>query len=160
VSLLYAETIRGAITKLDINGQGKKARLDPGSPLIIKGAFIAQNPNTDPTDTVQIILFLKDKFLKCIYNDVPEKAPNYTAGSFECRCTVPTEGGKYAIRVGWAYNWNWPAQAYNFLLAYPERIETIGEITVGAPSPVSVLPIALVAIPIGTIIGMVALPKK
>lgn len=160
--LIYAEAIRGAVTKLDINGQGAEARLDPGTPLIVKGEYKVQNPKSDPTDTVQIILFLGDKFLKCLYNDVPDKAPNYTVGTFEFKCTVPTEEGKYALRVGWGYNWNWPEQAYNFLLTEPERIMDVGVLYVGPVKEVAaaLLPIALVAIPVGTIIGMVAVSKK
>ena len=156
--LFYAEAIRGAITSLDINGQGPKARLDPGSPLTIKGTYKAQNPETRPTDTVQIILFLEDKFLKCVYNDVPAAAPNYTTGSFQFSCTVPAEQGKYAIRAGWAYNWNWPEQAYNYLSVNPENVEDVGVLQVGvAVAAASVLPAVLIAIPIGTIIGMIIL---
>ena len=157
--LFYAEAIRGAITKLDINGQGPEARLDPGSPLTIKGTYKTQNPETNPTDTVQIILFLEDKFLKCVYNDVPAAAPNFTVGSFEFRCTVPTEEGKYAVRAGWAYNWNWPEQAYNYLVANPENVEDVGVLYVGEAEGVaaSLLPAALIGIPIGTIIGMIVL---
>jgi len=154
---LYAEAIRGTITNIDINGQGSEARLDPGAPLIIKGTFKAQNPKTDPTDVVQIILFLDDKFFKCVYNDVPAKEPNFTTGSFETKCTAPTEEGKYSLRAGYAYNWNWPEQAYRYLLAYPEAIETIGTITVGpeAIPTAGLLPAALIAMPIiGTIISM------
>jgi len=159
--LLYAEPVRGTISRIDINGQGAEATLDPGSPLLIKGEYAAQNPKSDRTDTVQIILFLGDKFFKCVYNDVPAEEPNLTKGTFVCRCTAPTEKGEYALSVGWAYNWNWPEQAYKYLLATPERIEKIGSITVGAPAPVSPIAAALIAIPpIATIIGMATIRKK
>jgi len=160
--LLYAETLRATITKLDINGQGPEARLDPGSPLLIRGEYKVQNPETDPTDTVQLILFLEDKFLKCVYNNVPAAAPKFSTGSFTFRCTVPTEKGKYRIRAGWAYNWNWPKQAYNYLQANPENIEDVGVLYVGPfkIEAAALLPAGVVIIPVATIIGMMALPKK
>jgi len=160
--LLYAEPIRGIVTRLDIDGQGADARLLPGSPLRIKGTFKVQNPNSDPTDTVQLILFLEDKFLKCIYNDVPASAPNFTSGTFSHQCTVPQEKGTYRIRLGVAYNWNWPDQAYNYLLSQPSEIQDIGYLIVGAyeEEKIEWLPIAIVAIPIATIIGIMALSKK
>ena len=162
--LLYAETVRAAVTKLDINGQGAEAYLDPGVPLRISGTFKAQNPKTDPTDTVQLILFLDDKFFKCVYNNVPEATPDYTKDSFTFSCTTPTETGKYKIQAGWAYNWNWPEQAYNYLLANPENIEDIGVLYVGEVKErkvaAIVLPAALIAIPIVTIIGLAGTSKK
>jgi len=160
-ALLYAETPRGTITKIDINGQGSKARLDPGAPVTIKVEYAAKNPKSDPTDTVQLILFLNDKFLKCVYNDVPDVEPECTTGVFSCSCHAPTEPGKYTLSVGWAYNWNWPEQACNYLLALPERIETIGSITVGAvPAPSALIPAAIIGIPVATIILMAAPRKK
>ena len=158
--LLYAQTVRGAVTNIDINDQGLEARLDPGDPLTITGEYKVQNPADSPTDTVQIILFLDDKFLKCVFNDVAAKEPNFTTGSFEFRCTAPEIEGKYALRAGWGYNWNWPDQAYNYLLAYPETIENIGTITVGVEEKPRLLPAALTVMPIiGTIIT-IAPPKK
>jgi len=158
--LLYDGSPRGTVTKIDINGQGSEAKLDPGAPLIIGGEFAGKNPKSDPTDTLQLILFLNDKFLKCIYNDVPAVEPGFTEGSFTCKCTTPIERGKYTLAVGWAYNWNWPEQAYNYLVSSPERIEVIGSITVGAPAPSALIPAAVIAIPLGTIILMAATPKK
>ena len=160
--LLYAEQIRAAITRLDINGQGPEARLDPGTPLHIKGTYRVQNPRSDPTDTVQLIIMLEDKFLKCVYNDVPAAAPRFTEGSFEFSCTVPSEEGRYTIRAGWGYNWNWPEQAYNYLLANPENIEDVGVLYVGKfeLAMAEIAPALIVALPVAIVIGLMAIPKK
>lgn len=162
MSLLFdAEPIRGAITKLDINGKGSQARLDPGEPLKITGEYKAQNPVESPTDTVQLILFLNGKFFKCVYNDIPAVAPNYTKGAFSARCTAPTTPGDYRLRAGWAYNWQWPEQAYDYIrLAEAARLDLVGLITVGpAPAAPSLLPAALVLVPTTIIIGMLAVSK-
>jgi len=160
MSILYAEPSRIAITRLDIDGQGPEARVDPESPLVIRLRYRVQNPKTEPTDTVQIILFREDEFLKCIYNDVPHTP--YTEGVFEFKCTAPTEEGKYTIRAGWGHNWNWPDQAYKYLLANPENTETIGVLYVG-PLKLEIptlIPAVIVAGSIGTLIGLMAIPKK
>lgn len=158
--LVFAETVRGAVTGIDINGQGSEARLFPGEPLTIRGTFKAQNPADSPTDTVQVIIFLDDKFYKCVFNDVPAKEPNYTQGSFEFKCSAPAEEGIYVLRAGWGYNWNWPEQAYKYLSAYPENTENIGKLIIRLEEKPRLMPLALAVMPIiGTIISL-APPKK
>ena len=142
-------TVGGCITVMDINGQGAVALLKPGEPLRIRGSFGAQNPKEHPTNTVQIILFLEDRFLKCVYNNVPPKEPDVYKGSFTFSCTVPELEGRYLIRAGYGFNWPWPEDAYKFLLANPQRIETVGELAVGAYAEkgISLVPLIMLAIP-------------
>lgn len=133
MSLLFEDlsTVGGYVTAIDINGQGKSAFLKPDERLIISGKYVVQNPKDHPTRTVQLILFLGQGFLKCIYNDVPPVEPDVEEGTFSFRCHVPEMAGRYLIRAGWAYNWPWPEDAYKYLLAYPRSIETVGEVTAG-----------------------------
>ena len=119
------------MTSLCINKQGPNARVKPGDPLRFKVDFIAQNPEEDPNRILQLILFLDDKFLKCVYNDIPRTHPNVTRGSVSFGCDLPLENGKYTISSGWAYNWPWPLDAYNHLLSNPKNIEKVGTLTVG-----------------------------
>jgi len=159
--LLYAEPSRASITKIDINGQGREARLDPGTPLTIKGELMVQNPKMNPTDEVQVILFLEDQFLKCVYNDIPALAPDYTVQSFEVKYTVPAQG-KYRIRMGWGYNWPWPEDAYNFLMANPENVTDVGVLYSGPVKLAlpSLVPAVAVLVSVGIVIGTMMLPKK
>lgn len=160
--LEYAEPLRAAVTKLSINGRGRYVRVDPGAPITVKGRYIAQNPAESPTDTAQIILFLNEKFFKCVYNEIPAVTPEYSEGTFTAKCHAPTEQGKYRLLAGWAYNWNWPHEAYDYIrYADPERLETVGVIMVGPEAAVvSWLPAVLVAIPVVTVIGLAVASKR
>lgn len=165
MSFLFFEdysTVGGCITKIDINGQGAVALLKPGEQLRIRGSFLAQNPKEHPTNTLQIILFLGDRFLKCVYNNVPPKEPKVYKGSFSFSCTVPELKGRYYIRAGFGYNWPWPEDAYRFLLANPQRIEVAGELAVGAyvEKGISLVPLLILAIPGVILLGLGARGKK
>ena len=133
MTLLYESlsTVGGYITYISINGQGSSATLEPGEPLLIEGEFIAQNPKEHPVRTMQIILFRNGEFLKCVYNDIPPAEPDFIKRKFSFKCKTPETEGTYLIRSGWAYNWQWPEDAYRYLLANPMRIETVGRFTVG-----------------------------
>jgi len=133
LSLLFEDlsTVGAYVTAIDINGQGKSAFLKPDERLSISGKYVVQNPKDHPTRTVQLILFLGDAFLKCLYNDVPPVEPEGEEGTFSFSCYLPPMAGRYPVRAGWAYNWPWPQDAYNYLLAYPQGIETVGEVTIG-----------------------------
>ena len=159
ITLLYEDlsTVGGYITDIDINGQGSHAVLEPGEPLTIKGEFIAQNPKEHPVRTMQIILFRNDEFLKCIYNDIPPAEPDYIKGTFSFRCKAPETEGTYLIRSGWAYNWEWPEDAYKYLLANPMRIETIGRFTVGfvvEEKVLSLIPYLILGLPAVTFLWL------
>jgi hypothetical protein len=160
LSLLFEDlsTVGGYVTAIDINGQGKSAFLKPDERLIISGKYVVQNPRDHPTRTVQLILFLEDKFLKCIYNDVPPAEPDAEEGTFSFKCYPPELPSRYAIRAGWAYNWPWPEDAYKYLLAYPQKIETVGEFSVGVfvekpISPLSALPYVLPVVGVVMVLG-------
>jgi len=143
-------TVGGHVTALDINGQGSVAFLKPGDPLRIKGKYAVQNPKDHPTRTVQLILFFDDKFLKCVYNDVPPAEPDVDVGVFSFSCHAPEVAGRYLIRAGWGYNWPWPEDAYKYLLSYTGGLETVGEFSVGLFAPekaISSLPLLVLTIP-------------
>jgi len=160
LSLLFEDlsTVGAYVTAIDINGQGKSAFLKPEEPLIVKGKYIAQNPKDHPTRTVQLILFLGDAFLKCVYNDVPPAEPDGDIAVFSFKCYLPDLAGRYLIRAGWAYNWPWPEDAYKYLLAYPKNIEAVGEVSVGVfvekpISPLSVLPYLMPVVGVVMVLG-------
>ncbi len=73
-------TVGGHITAIDINGQGSSAFVKPDEPLRIEVKYSAQNSGKRPTDTMQIILFMDDKFFKCVYNDIPPAEPDVEEG--------------------------------------------------------------------------------
>jgi len=152
LSILFEDlsTVGAYVTDIDINGQGKSAFLKPDEPLIVKGRYQAQNPKDHPTRTVQLILFLDDRFLKCVYNDVAPAEPDGDIGVFSFRCRLPEMAGRYLIRAGWGYNWPWPEDAYKYLLAYTGGLETVGEFSVGLFAPekaISPLPLLVLTIP-------------
>jgi len=167
-TLLYEwlDTVGGFITSLNIENQGHHARVDPGQLITVKGTIAAQNPacpgGRAPTDQIHIVLLLDNIFWKCVYDDVPAGKPNFTKAAFSFRTNAPTEQKVYKIRAGWGYNWPWPQDTVNWLLANPERLEVVGSLTVGpAPKLVSYLPLALaIAAPTVTVIGLATLPKK
>ena len=167
-TLLYEslDTVGGWITSLNIENQGHHARVDPGQLITVKGTVAAQNPacpgGRAPTDQIHIVLLLDDTFWKCVYNDVPSAKPQFTRASFSFKTYAPTEKKVYKIRAGWGFNWPWPQDTVNFLLAHPEKLETVGSLTVGpVPKVVSYLPLVLtIGAPTATVIGLAIISKK
>lgn len=151
-----ASTVGGYVTAIDINGQGRQAFLKPDEPLRMKISYAAQNSRKHPTDTLQIILFLGDKFFKCIYNDVPPAEPDVEEGELTVECAAPKDAGRYVIRAGWGYNWPWPEDAYKNLLAMPTSLFPIGEFSVGGYAPtgmaISPVPYLVLGIPAAVLI--------
>jgi len=159
--LLYEEapTVGGYVTGININGQGRQAFLKPKEPLHIAVRYSAQNSKDHPTDTLQIILFLDDKFFKCVYNDIPPVEPNMEEGELMIECTAPETAGRYIIRSGWGYNWPWPEDAYKHLLTVPTNLLIpVGEFSVGeyAPTGMAINPAPYIAlgIPAAVLIGL------
>lgn len=161
-ALLYqSPTVGGHITQITVNGRGNIAYVAPGEALSIKGRYVAQNPVEDPTRQVYILLFRRGEFWKCLYNEVPRAEPDATTGTFTFQCTAPTEPGEYEIKSGWAYNWEWPEDAANFLQANPQNTESIGKLIVGLkPQRLPLTVLALPIIPLAMIIGDAALKPK
>lgn len=167
-TLLYEslDTVGGWITSLNIENQGHHARVEPGQLITVKGTIAAQNPacpgGRAPTDQVHIVLLLDKTFWKCVYDDVPAGKPDFTRAAFSFRTYAPTEPKTYRIYAGWGFNWPWPQDTVNYLLANPERLQYVGSLTVGpAPKIVSYVPLALVAgATTVTVIGLATLPKR
>jgi len=155
-------TVGGYVTGIDINGQGRSAFLKPKEPLKVKVSYAAQNSKEHPTDTLQIILFLDDKFFKCIYNDIPPVEPDVEEGEITMECTAPETAGRYVFRAGWGYNWPWPEDAYKNLLTTPARLLPVGEFAVGAYAPtmaISPMPYLVLGIPAAVLIGLGVVEK-
>lgn len=160
MSILFEDlsTVGAHVTAIDINRQGRSAFLKPGEALTVRGRYHAQNPKDHPTRTLQLILFLDDRFLKCVYNDVPPAEPDAETGTFSFSCRLPELAGRYLIRAGWGYNWPWPEDAYKYLLAYPQNVEAVGEVSVGVfvekpISPLSALPYVMPVVGVVMVLG-------